>query len=94
MNTLEKQLPTGGTIPMGKAIKGNTRYLDSIIETSPRQAILKRRLSPQAGALKKLDAVEGRLVAARAAADEILFGRFYLAWLCLHRIAFNYGGER
>lgn len=76
----------------GKAIKGNTRYLDSIIETSPRQAIPKRRrLDPRIGALKRLDAIEGRLAAARAAGDEIAFGRYYLSWCRLHSLAFGYG---
>lgn len=52
---------------------------------------IRRRLSPQAGALLRLDSVEQRLQAARAAGDEIAFGRFYLSWCRLHSLAFSYG---
>lgn len=54
----------------------------------------RRRLDPKIGALKKLDAVEGRLAAARAAGDEVRFSRYYLSWLALYRVAFGSGGTR
>lgn len=95
MNTLEKQLPTGGTIPMGKAgraIKTIEVATDYSLE-SPTLSRPRRRLDPKAGALIKLDAVEGRLQAARAVGDELTFGRYYLSWMRLHKVAFNYGRE-
>lgn len=89
----EKAKPAGGTAGKagGKAIKGNTRCLDSIIETSPSQAIQKRRLSPQAGALIRLDVCEHRLHIANTTGDSDTWSRFYLAWLQLHSLAFSYG---
>lgn len=87
----EKQLPTGGTIPMGKvgrAIKTMEVATDYNLE-SPK--LSRPRLNPIEGALAKLDIVESRLQAARAHGDEIAFGRYYLAWCRLHSLAFSYG---
>lgn len=49
-----------------------------------------RRLEPKAGALVKLDIVESRLAAARAAGDDDRWSRYYLVWVRLHKVAFGY----
>lgn len=96
MNALEKQLPTGGTIPMGKggeAIKTLEFASDDSTRTPPLSRP-RRRLEPKAGALIKLDIVETRLQAARAVKDDDAWGRYYQSWLKLHVVAFGYGGAR
>lgn len=49
----------------------------------------RRKLSARDGAL--LNFCEAALQRARAAGDDNAWGRYYLAWLKLHALAFSYG---
>lgn len=60
-------------------------------KTPPLSSILKnRRLDPRHGALIKLDFIENRLANARAVGDDTAYGRYYSAWMRLHRVAFDF----
>jgi hypothetical protein len=73
----------GGSSRPETGLNGDAKYLYS---TTNRQ----RCLPPQEAALAQLDSIEQRL-AARAAGDDDALGRYYLAWLALHSLAFSYG---
>lgn len=90
MSADNKKAPDEGAILDNGGAAVVTQNL--ITDFTPRQPIQKRRrLSPQAGALIKLDACEYRLHLANTVGDLRTWSRFYLSWMKLHELAFSYG---
>ncbi len=91
MSRLKTKTP--GQLPGRGAVRGGTDKIKSTTDYNRKLTPLSRpKLTPQEAALIRLDSVEARLAAARAAKDDDTWARYYQAWLCLHRVAFFSGG--